>query len=1116
DKISELDREQSLVIGAGETLEFLYEYERDESKTDIDADLFRLRDNEDLLRLEERLGKRIVDQSEGIGAISRVVRIAKAGLKRKQSPVGSFIFAGPTGVGKTQLAETLAGEMGMAVKRIDFGQMTGTWDVARLVGAAPGLVGYDDSEGELIEHMKKNPRSVIIFDEIDKADRDTLNILLQIMEDGRLTSNKGTTVRFNEAVIILTTNLGMEPFNVEKLMQMGIPYARAIAANKDLKIEPLYDGMTGAVKAHTEGKTEALDNFKTKMKDQIGRAARFFFRPEFLNRIDGLIVFNPLLQTTVEKIAAIFVDEVCRSTENQRKIKIKVGDTREESEAIIRHVAGKGYTPRSGARDMGLMVEHFFADQLTGFINANSGAVVAAKGKGIIVAHFDNESQSLRFELTEEAEEAKAEIPAEDTRVMAGIAERITKNQGAPLAMDDLKEAFGLLIEVEAGKGEKPVIAGKPVVIKNSNFLDTDPAQDTVEESITSSLPQEIAVPEGSKETPAKAAKVLRRIVGSWARCSIELAKMVNVASYAWHAEGRSLRSDEYYTKETGDLHDMVNKYFERIGESKEVRISWQADDDGLKATVAFNSNLSTFLKHELFGDKYSNEDIAALKPPRALQAIIKTMLKLKELGAKTGFYQGEGQAELWITVPFTAVKKSTPPSVGPVTAKKSAYREFREALELFTADAINPVLAEIFKKPGLYSSITEMVAKNGTQVFLTAPDAFAPENGFRQSELVMYKNIAGQICVGKFDGVLWSNTPNKIQVLEYGHIDGNTFVPLAEPRFVSMCPCKSMSEPVAWGADTDFFYLLRPAVPSVPDLGVFDIDEELLGVQPPVKPTSGAKRKQLTFKELKAVFRATEFSNKIVVVGAHEVPGDRNKADECIRFDTGKIYVYEFRHIDTRGGSLSVMDHEIEYDSVAGTLTFRNKDFSKKRADPTNKPDIVYPGKDVYFNIKRTADSKVTVEINEEAYKYFRANGANLDFGTLSVVPVAPGVPRLPSGQGAVFTPRSVEEIKSSLGDKVAPFQRIGSVYSRYYEVSKKQSRDKDGVPITESVTLYFGTSIPQQEQPDMLLVKYVKEETNSGTARPGRCSLRFSRTPGGQQLRYEYGKKAIEYSGE
>jgi ATP-dependent Clp protease ATP-binding subunit ClpB len=231
-----------------------------------------------LIHLEDQLHKRVIGQDEAVVAVSNAVRRSRAGLQDANKPTGSFIFLGTTGVGKTELAKALAMALfddEHAMIRIDMSEYMEKFSVSRLIGAPPGYVGYEEG-GQLTEAVRRKPYSVILLDEIEKAHPDVFNILLQVLDDGRLTDNQGRTVDFKNTIIIMTSNLGSQ------LIQESLMNSR----------------------------DEDIDNVMGILRMQIGDLLRKTIRPEFLNRIDDVILFKPLRQSEIRKIVKIQLDGV--------------------------------------------------------------------------------------------------------------------------------------------------------------------------------------------------------------------------------------------------------------------------------------------------------------------------------------------------------------------------------------------------------------------------------------------------------------------------------------------------------------------------------------------------------------------------------------------------------------------------------------------------------------------------------------------------------------------------------------------------------------------------------------------------------------------------------------
>ncbi|WP_142506136.1 ATP-dependent Clp protease ATP-binding subunit [Melghirimyces algeriensis] len=285
-------------------------------------------ESERLLNMEEILHKRVIGQDEAVRSVSRAIRRARAGLKDPKRPIGSFIFLGPTGVGKTELARALAEAMfgdEEAVIRVDMSEYMEKHSTARLVGAPPGYVGYDEG-GQLTEKVRRKPYSVILFDEVEKAHPEVFNIMLQVLEDGRLTDGKGRTVDFRNTVIIMTSNVG----------------ADLIKQNKRL-------GFTVGDQAENEYES---------MKDNVMEELKKTFRPEFLNRIDDVIVFHSLKEEHLQQIVTLMSDQLRRRLQEQ-EIDFTLTDQ------AANYLAKAGFDPTYGARPLRRAIQKHIEDRLS-------------------------------------------------------------------------------------------------------------------------------------------------------------------------------------------------------------------------------------------------------------------------------------------------------------------------------------------------------------------------------------------------------------------------------------------------------------------------------------------------------------------------------------------------------------------------------------------------------------------------------------------------------------------------------------------------------------------------------------------------------------------------------
>ena len=302
-------------------------------------------EREKLLHLPEILHKRVIGQDEGIEAVSEAILRARAGLKNENRPIGSFIFMGPTGVGKTELAKALSEALFDSERnmiRIDMSEYMEKHSVSRLVGAPPGYVGYDEG-GQLTEAVRRHPYSVVLFDEIEKAHPDVFNILLQLLDDGRLTDNQGRTVDFKNTIIIMTSNIG-SAYLTENIRQDGTIDAEV----------------------------------RRKVEEDLKKS----FRPEFINRIDDIIVFSPLTEAQVMKIIDLSVADISKRLE-ERQIHLSIT---EEAKKLI---AAEAYTPQYGARPVKRYLQKYvetgIAEKIIrGEVDDGDGVTVDAEGDRIL------------------------------------------------------------------------------------------------------------------------------------------------------------------------------------------------------------------------------------------------------------------------------------------------------------------------------------------------------------------------------------------------------------------------------------------------------------------------------------------------------------------------------------------------------------------------------------------------------------------------------------------------------------------------------------------------------------------------------------------------------------
>ncbi|WP_352419821.1 ATP-dependent Clp protease ATP-binding subunit [Proteiniborus sp.] len=297
--------------------------------TGIPVKKMSVEESEKLLNLEEILHKKVIGQEQAVVALSSAVRRARVGLKDPSKPIGTFIFVGPTGVGKTYLAKSLAEALfgdEDAVIRIDMSEYMEKHSVSKLIGSPPGYVGYDEG-GQLTEKVRRRPYSVILFDEIEKAHPDVFNILLQLLDDGRLTDSKGRVVDFKNTVVIMTSNVGATTLRKQTTLGFAAP--------------------TDVEKAEYE-----------KMKDNITEELKRTFRPEFLNRIDEVIVFHPLNEEHIKRIVDIMIKDL---EKRLQRLNIHIDITEKARD----HIGKEGFDPSFGARPLERAIRKLIEDQLS-------------------------------------------------------------------------------------------------------------------------------------------------------------------------------------------------------------------------------------------------------------------------------------------------------------------------------------------------------------------------------------------------------------------------------------------------------------------------------------------------------------------------------------------------------------------------------------------------------------------------------------------------------------------------------------------------------------------------------------------------------------------------------
>ena len=288
-------------------------------------------ENEKLTHLEEKLHERVIGQNEAVEAVAKAIRRGRVGLKDPKRPIGSFLFLGPTGVGKTELSKALAEilfENENAIIRLDMSEYMESHSVSKIIGSPPGYIGFE-SGGQLTEKVRRRPYSVVLFDEIEKAHPDVMNLLLQILEDGKLTDSQGREVNFKNTVIIMTSNLGARHITDKKLLGFN--------KKEDFEEER---------KEYEEIKKEVIKELKHEL------------RPEFINRIDEIIVFHKLNNEDIKKITEIMLKKVEERLKSQKYIV-------EIDSEIVKKILEQGFDNNFGARPLRRTIQNLVEDRIS-------------------------------------------------------------------------------------------------------------------------------------------------------------------------------------------------------------------------------------------------------------------------------------------------------------------------------------------------------------------------------------------------------------------------------------------------------------------------------------------------------------------------------------------------------------------------------------------------------------------------------------------------------------------------------------------------------------------------------------------------------------------------------
>jgi len=676
-----LQEESTKTIGVEDLFDYLETKEAGRfERNSINVDYFKQDERSLLLKLEERLGARLIGQDDAIKTVAGTVRVAKAGLKRENAPVGVFLFAGPTGVGKTELGLALAEELGLPrPKVIDMTNVTRKGDLARIFGAPPAYIGYDAGAGELAEYLEKYPQAVIIFDEIDKIeDKELLNSFLQIMEDGRITTNQGKTLSFKDCVIIFTTNIGMTDEMYQKIQKFALEH----------------------------GDADEIAKFIDDMRASVEKDAKQFLSPEFMNRLDALIVFNPLLQEALKKIVNIHLDKAVRELEDSNKIKFRVGSDSQERDAILSFLVSKGYRLKYAARELQGTVRKRFVDEFSVWCHANGIEVTQGDEYEAFLVYKESErgpvATGIGFRKVSSPSSPYDHFSDKEKELAERIARHMRENPAEPVSADELLVITGISPgeEISQAEFEMASPAQHEFGTAKFDFTARDKRLNGCAVEIGALIPKTFTPV--SDEGPEHAAEAVRAGVEQWVQNMAVACKMTVVSTQVYRNE-QFADPASFFNMRESDLAPLVEEGIQGLEDEKPVTVSWEYRDGEhpvLKVKVSVNRK-SPYIKKVLYGSKgrqFVSDEVIDSHAPRALAGLLKFRLTLGLYGARYGFCEDGERTDHWIELPVPVHVKSKVEQAG--------------GAEQYSEEGWDTVLLAKTISPQVFAKLTPLMAK--------------------------------------------------------------------------------------------------------------------------------------------------------------------------------------------------------------------------------------------------------------------------------------------------------------------------------------------------------------------------------------------------------------------
>ncbi|MFH1684076.1 MAG: AAA family ATPase, partial [Candidatus Margulisiibacteriota bacterium] len=605
----------------------------------LDKSNLTVNEKKNLLELEEHLNSKIIGQEEAVGVLGNAVRLGKVGLKPVKKPVGAFLFTGPTGVGKTELAYRLSIELGMPLFRFDMQEFKNPADVAKLIGAPPGYVGHEDTENLLTTKIIKNPRSIIVFDEVDKIlntgyvnsgayANTVLDLLLQMLEDGRLTDSHGNTADFSQSIIIFTSNGGVNVVfedtenGVEGVLENGI-----------------YERIKEAVLEHNK---EKFRRVKEEVKERVDKYHRYMLRPEFLNRLDKIVVFNSLNKVVLSDIVKVLLVEFSEQMAGQYKLVFgEPGEDEAGFQRIVRYLMNRGFSPENGARGILGLINKDLKDKLNDFLDEQEP--VTKEDEVFVSVGEEQNGFSFRVERKQEASlREQLRLSEIEELILNNIIKGLNAFEGQfiDLEVKDVEPWLEPLPFAPKEKGSKIDFSPKAdiLTLRRNDFVNQDEGLVQAIRTIRQGL-----AARGLSEEFIKT-------VRSWVMEAAALAKRENIQQTAW---AFAQKIYDFYNLESGEITRVMEQFLEEANQSKFVRLAWELDDKEFKVEITFNSHLTDYLYRRLFEDKYADKQEVLEKANRLLQGLLKAVLSLCAHNAEFGF-SADRDASLWLKFPVS------------------------------------------------------------------------------------------------------------------------------------------------------------------------------------------------------------------------------------------------------------------------------------------------------------------------------------------------------------------------------------------------------------------------------------------------------------------------------